>query len=54
MPTATLTAKSQTTVPKEIPINVDAADLEEILPRPEQPVTLEQMNAAIVSRGGFS
>jgi antitoxin PrlF len=77
MPTATLTAKGQTTVPKEIrdhlglragdrleflidaqgcvvllPVNVDVADLKGMLPRPKQPVTLEQMDAAVVSRGG--
>jgi antitoxin PrlF len=77
MPTATLTAKGQTTVPKDIrdhlglrpedrleflidaqgrvvllPVNVEAADLKGMLPRPKQPVTLEKMDAAIVSRGG--
>ncbi|HJU06139.1 MAG TPA: AbrB/MazE/SpoVT family DNA-binding domain-containing protein [Nitrospiraceae bacterium] len=72
MPTATVTSKGQTTIPKEIrahlhlqagdrlefviddtgrvvvmPVTIDIAELEGILPAPRRPVSIDHMNKAI-------
>lgn len=77
MSTSTLTAKGQTTIPRDIrehlhlrpgdrmefvieddgrvvllPVTVDVAELEGALPRPERPVPLDEMDAAIRRRAG--
>ena len=79
MPTATLTTKGQTTIPKEVRehlglrpgdrmrfsidsdggVTLEAAtlsvrDLRGILPKPERPVTLEEMAEAIRRRAAAS
>jgi AbrB family looped-hinge helix DNA binding protein len=77
MPTATITSKGQTTIPKAVrtrlrlkagdrveflvqddgtalmvPATVRVVDLEGILPAPDKPVSVEEMNRAIRKRGG--
>lgn len=76
MPTATLTAKGQLTLPKAIrdllkvnrgdrleflvnedgivtlfPVTADVTDLKGMIPSPQKPVTVEEMNEAIAELG---